>query len=425
MYARINGRNYRRLKSISFAPETDLTGNSIPINEISLDIVTEETISVGQYLFFYDDLNNLWCKYWIIYAERIDTEIVRVRSQSQLRLLERSKMPAVMYASTSVSTIIAAIFDNVGSGSYSLASSLANKTVTGFCPEQTSRERLQWVCFCIGAYIKSAFTDKIEILPIDETATHIPIEKTYWKPSVTHRDYIYAINVIEFSFTPGQPTNTGEWVTDGTNYWQVTRSTRQLVNPDFPSGIPRETVTYDSVYLVNRSNSDDILMRLASTYFKRDELDTAIIANADYEPGQKVVTYKDEMQAVTGHIEKMNFSFGVQAKATLHITPIEDVDTAKLTITYMYNNKKLGQRKYYLPVGYTYNFSNPYLDLTDDSNRYVYRPLNASATGTIQDGANTNTQNYEIALLLQTAEKILHIRSVTEIEIEEGVITIG
>ena len=74
MYVTIDLTDYSTIRNLSFSPQTDVTGNSLPINEFSVDIVTDDDISFGQYAELYDDLDNLWAKYWINYAERLDAE---------------------------------------------------------------------------------------------------------------------------------------------------------------------------------------------------------------------------------------------------------------------------------------------------------------------------------------------------------------
>lgn len=82
MYVTINQTDYTALRNLSFAPETDVTGNAVPINEFSVEIITDDNISYGQYAWLYDDRDNLWAKYWIIYAERISADAVAIRAQS-------------------------------------------------------------------------------------------------------------------------------------------------------------------------------------------------------------------------------------------------------------------------------------------------------------------------------------------------------
>lgn len=183
MKIEIGGVIYTRLKSVSFPPSADLMGQSVPIDEFTADIITKDDIGIGRTAELWDDRDKLWAAYWIVYAERIDEQTLRIRAQSMLVLLDRDTLPPTMYNAEPVADVLVECFANTGAAvgvyEYELDSAFASATITGFCPEQTARTRLLWVCFAIGAYVRSSFSGKILIMPIDNTETLIPIDKTY------------------------------------------------------------------------------------------------------------------------------------------------------------------------------------------------------------------------------------------------------
>ena len=423
---------YTEIKNLSFVPSTDLVGASVPINEFEVDIHTTDTIEIGAYVELYDDNDRLWASYWAIYAEHIDIHTLRLRCQSNIAILDRVKLPAIYYESMPVDDVL---FDTIlwkfGASdshvpmTYSLDSSFNSVDITGFCPEQTARERLTWVCFVIGAYVKTYFNNEIEILPIDNTETLIPISKTYWKPINLYNDWVTAIVAKAYSFTLGEPSVTDEYVKDyWDDYYIVTETTITLENPDAPSAAPDNVVMIDDVYLINNDNVSALLSRLAQWYFKRMEVNLEVINNGDYIPAEKVVVYLDDAHMVTGYINSAEFSFGKQSKSKLHMTAVDNKEGGNLTIFYLYESTQIEFRTYLFPVGYSYTITNPYLDKYLDMHRYVFRPLNENATGTIVSGDNTNTQSYDIALDLY--ESVLHIISVDQVtEDESSEIVIG
>lgn len=432
MYVVTGGETYTRIANLSFIPETNVAGTALPVNEFVVDIHTDDTIRNGADVFLYDDMENLWAKYWIVSAEQVEQEeesgegIVRVRGQSKIILLERVTLPPVMYSGTALSTVLAAIFASLGSGEYTVDASFSSETITGFCPEQTARDRLLWVCFVIGAYVKTYFTDTVEILPIDDTEVMVPLDRTYWKPSATYGDYVTAVKAKVYSFTQGTPQTTDQWVTDGTNYYIVTAQEVTLSNPDVPVTAAANTVSVEDCMLVNQSNADDVLSHLAKYYFDRVQVDLDVIDNAEYMPGQKLLVYSDEDTMVSGYAEKCSFTFGLQAKATIHLMASAEKESGALTIYYMYLTRQIGKKHYSFPVGYQYSVANPYIDIFMDWHRYVFRPLNEYATGTIASGENTNTQQCAVALDLDRSTGILHIISVDEVNDEQsGDIMVG
>ena len=415
MFVTIDGTDYTKTKNLSFAPEADVTAGSLPINEFSVEITTDDEIEAGRYAQLYDDrtgvvLNHLWAKYWIVYAERMDKNTVRIRAVSDLRRLERRQLPAVMYSSEPIGDVLADIFADLGADAYSVDSQiLLNETVSGFCPEQNARDRLLWVLFTARAYIRTFFAAKIVISRIDSTETMIPMADTDWKPSVTYKEYVTELNITAFSFAQGTPDATDEWVTDGTDYYIVTRRVFTLANPDAPAGAEPNGVSFGDVFLVNENNAAAILTRLGQYYFKRAEIEANVINNAQYMPGDLVSLYTDDDQMFSGYIDSASFQFGVQAKSKIHLTGVDsdnnDWVIGRLTVRGLFRGDEyepagLIRTEYYSwPVGYPYSIENPFVE----GARYVYRPENADAAGTMASEAQTATEYYVAAIRQLTA----------------------
>lgn len=417
-----------KIKSIQFAPEADLIGASLPINEFTADILTDDAdkIQVGHWAELYDDLDNLWASYWITYAEQVQEGIVRMTAKSPLYTLDGVKMPAVMYSTELASDIILACIQAggvFGANDIDIDSSFNAAYITGFCPEQTARERLTWVLFAIGAYAKSFFADKIYFLPIDNTETMIPINMTFLRPTVIYQDYVTSVKAKTYSFVAGTPETTDEYVTDddGVTYI-VTESSVSLANPDVPNDVPVKEMEIDGVYLINNSNVSAILSHLSTRYFKRTEVEADVINNASYMPGDKVLLFTEVNKMHQGFIESASFSFGVQARSKLKLTACENVACAKLTIFCKYDGNNIGEYDYCFPVGYVYSVQVPFIDLLMNGHRYIFRPTTATVTGTMTSSDRTVTVDYVMAL--DYFEGILDVISVDEVTDSEGVVTI-
>lgn len=405
---------YTTIKDLSFSPQADITGSELAVNEYIADIVTEDVPSTGEYAILYDDMDRLWAKYRIVEAHKVGDGLTRIEAQSTLRSLVRRMKGAIMYNNTPVTDAIAALFKS--QNSYTLDSSFTNKTLTGYCPKQSAKDRLQWICFYLGAYCKTFFNDKIEILPVSDSEIYIPIPKTYWRPTVNYEDYVTSVSVTSYTYTQGTPQTTDEWVKAGGNTYIVTSQEFTLANPSAPSNAPENVVTVDDVTIINDNNVSDILSLLSTYYFKRITVDADIIDNAEFLPADKVTIATSEDAAVVGYISSADFSFGLQSKARVHIAQTDLVDGAKLIIVRKYNGTTLRKDQYTLPLGYEYSIQNPYIDQTKGDVRRIYRPLNAYATGTMSSAKVTNTQNYAIAL--QYSKKVLDVISVDEVEVQ-------
>lgn len=417
MKVKIGSTTYTAISGLSFIPETDVAGTSLPVNEFVVNIHTDDNIRNGVDIELRDDRNYLWAKYWITAAERIAPEIVRVRAQSKMMLLDRVTLPAVMYNNASLAAALTTAFASLPAGAYAgVSTELDNSvTITGFCPEQTARERVLWLCFVAGAYVQSFFNESIQIWPIDDTEVPVPMEQTFYKPSITYDDYVTAVEVTYYTFTQGTPQTTDKWVTDGVLYYIVTSNKVTLLNSNVPETAAENVIKVDGVTLINSANVDDICSHLAKYYFERVRMDLDIVNNANYAPGQRLLVYADEDTMVTGYASKMEFSFGLQARAKVSLIAAQLKASGNLVITYKWGTMKLKRIKYTFPVGYTYQIVNPYIDTPIERHRYVFRPVNQYATGTIAEGANTNNQNCEVALDLDRDTNILHIISVDEI----------
>ena len=252
------GQGFTQIKALSFDPETGILGQESAVNEFTAEIVTDEEVEVGADCRLRDDMETLWAEYWLTSARRVDNQTVRVTAQSDLMLLDRPTLPAEFYDGASVADIVAEIFDAVGfsvsGGMYSLDPGIAAQTLTGFCPEQTARERLQWVCFAVGAYIKSCFCRHIEILPValsGDLGTLIPEDKTFWKPTITEGEYVTAVTAKAYRFTRAEPQSGEQYVTDsgGVTYVYTTEEIT-IENPELqPSEFPVNVVAAEDVML--------------------------------------------------------------------------------------------------------------------------------------------------------------------------------
>ena len=420
--------DYTRIRNLAFAPEVDLIAQSLPVNEFSCDIITTDAVELGETAELYDDVDNLFASYWITYAERQDANTLRITAKSLLYLMDNAgNLPAEMWsgkdAGDAILECIQAPGSSFGAANLSIDSSFDNVTLDGFVPEQSARERLLWVLFAMGAYCRTAFNNRVEVLPISVAGGDlIPLNETFWKPEVIYKDWVTALTVKSFSFAQGTPGTTDEYVTDGNGVTYLVTSTEvSLANNSAPANAPENVVRFDDVYLINSSNVSAILTRLSTRYFRRTEVEADIINNAAHVPGELVSVYADANTIFRGYIEREDFSFGVQARSRLALTACEDMSVAKLTILCMYEDTQIGKQEYTLPVGYIYSIQMLFIDWTM-SHRYIFRPLTAVVSSVMTSAGATVTVNYEVALdLYQGVLGIYNVDDITTVT-EDGVV---
>lgn len=419
----IGNKTYSKLRGLKFDPAVDVTGSAVPINEFSCDVITEDDIDAMQYVELFDDADMLWAKYWIVYADRADVNTVTVKAQSSLKLLERRMLEAHMYDDEPVTNVIADIFNELGADSYVLDESFDEATLTGFVPYQSCKTRLQWVCFVLGAYIKSFFCETVEILPLEQTAKVIPLEKVYWKPNLVYGEYRTRISVTAYGYEQGTPGTTDTWVEDnnGVVYIQ-SQLNHGLRNPDIPVGTLTHETHYSDVTLVNDDNVDAILTRLGPSLFRRLSVEFQAINNGEYLPGARVIVFTDQTHAVEGYIEKADFSYGLQAASKIILTPAVTVECALLTVIYKYDDTEVERFEYYWPIGYPYEIDCPYFDVTWLGTRYILKPSVAKITGVLTSEGDTVVVPCTPVLEYRNGD--LYIISVDDFTAEEGTVRV-
>lgn len=422
----IETREYTTLASTDYAPEVDVTGDTQPVNEVNVQIVTDDDLSAAQWGALYDDMDQLWFSGDVTFAKRTDPQRFAVRLSSLTYYLEYINLPAVMYNDTSAQTAIAACFADV-SGSWSIDPAISALTVTGFCPEQTARERLTWLCFVLGAVVVTAFRSGLHIQPVTMQEKLIPLERTYMRPEMQYGDWVTGIRVTAYTFTEAQSVD--EWKNDDSSYrfpmpWVARETVYSLSNPDAPSTAPENVVEISELYLINTANAMTLLTQLSQYWFNRVDVRLSCINNREFYPGDRVMAYTDPENMVTGYIRSAAFAFGKQAKAELVITLPVERETGVLTVVYRYNSAVLQRTRYRLPVGYVFTLGNVYPDITKGGVRTIYRPLTAQTSVTIQSGSHTVYVDCDKALILE--DGVLTIISVDSVDDDgAGTVIIG
>lgn len=428
MYVTIDETDYTWLRKLSYAPQVDLVGDTVPINEFTAEVVTDDEIATGQYVDLFDDMGNMWAHYWIDNAVRVGDRVVRIRARSDVALMDGVTLEPVMYSGAALGSVLDGVMLRqsgapgvVASIEYSLSPAFNGVTVTGYCPEQSARARLQWVCFAIGAYVKACFNEHIEIEPIGSSAVTVPAGKTFTEPmpNVKQSDYVTAVRVTGYTFTAGTPGSGDESVTVGGVTYIVTKQTYKVINASAPVSAADNEVNIDGLYLINADNAAGILARVAAYRFARTSVQLDALNNAEFIPGDRVSVYATEQRMLSGYLETCTFSFGTQARAKLAVGAAEPISTAMLTVTRKWGTKKLDTREYLLPVGMAYEIQNPYFDMTIGDHRYIFRPQSAAVTGTMTSGGATATVEYDVALDLHRG--VLHVISVDQVTENSGI----
>lgn len=419
MYVKIDDSEYKEITELQFNPSADLTGSTVPVNELWVNIKTDDEIPVGSRVSLYDDNDRIWAKYWVTYSERENARFKRVHGQSALFKLGQVPLEPIMYDDVTVEDALGDVLAVIGD-EYQIDDGIAQETLNGYCPKQTARVRLQWICMAVGAYIREFFDDHMSIVPYGNVISKtVKKSDVYWKPTVNYSDYVTAVVGTYYSYQEGVPSRQDKYVEVGGRTYIQMEDSVTLRNPDVPEIALENVMEISNMTLLNSSNVDAVLSRIALYNFKRMSVNMDIVDNGEVEPAQAILTYSDEDQVVTGFVKSASFKFGMRARAGIELVGCEVTDGAWLTVNYVWNEMTVGMKRFYFPVGLPYETSNPYLDVTfADGHRYVLRPINDGVSGTMQSGGNTVTE--EMTVALEYLDGALYTVSADELNAIEG-----
>lgn len=386
---------YTTIKALSFSLETDVTGSSLPINVFSVEIYTTDTISIGSTVRLYDDLGQLWAEYECVRSEVAPGGWMRIQARSWLWRLDDYVAEAVVFSGDTVGDVMEDYAGRVLK-TVTVDTTLAAKTLSGYLPEQNLRERFIAIAFAAGGYYKS-WGSGVSLLKIDDTATVIPQEDTYWRPKVENTDPIGYVSVNAWSVVEGTPQQ-GDKSAEVDGHTYVLTPTYMELTQTVPFIFDSSGKNVPDLAIINSSNASAVLSHMAKYYFPAIGCECEVINNHAYFPGDKVTVSLDGENAVTGYIERCDFSFGVQVKARLKLTAGAEVPLGKLTILYKWDGAKIAKETYSFPVGYAYSIHTKAVDLTTNSHRYVFYPQTGSVAGTMTAQGITATVVCDVAL---------------------------
>ena len=406
--------SYTAIKALSFSLETNVTGSSLPINGFSVEIYTTDTIDIGSTVQLYDDLDQLWAEYECVRSEIAPGGWMRIQARCWLWRLDEYVAEAVVFDGETVSDVMddydTRLLKIVG-----VDPELAAMELYGYLPEQSMRERFISIAFAIGGYFKS-WGGTVELLKIDDTATVIPLEDTYIRPQVKRLDPVGYVMVNAWDVTEGTPQQ-GDQSAEVDGHTYVLTPTYMELTQTVPFIFESNGTSVDNLPIINADNADDVLAHMAKYYFPAVDCECDVINNRQYFPGDKVTVALDGGSAVTGYIERCDFSFGKQVKARLKLTACAEVPLATLTIVYQWEGAELARQTYSFPVGYAYSVRTRALDVTTNSHRYVFYPRTGSVAGTMTAQGITATVACDVALDLY--QKVLDILIVDEVSVVE------
>lgn len=428
---------YRNIKSISFAPEHDPRLETLPVCQYEADVVTDDTPEtfIGSYFDLREDMgyqnatNTLLAGEYELYeAEQVGRGVVHIKARSIVGWLETRTLDAEYFENVSLQTFVERLFSdspmNEGepiwtdddSYPFTIDSNSTFDSVTGFCPVQTARERLQWLAQSQlmhvvqygvrsegGLYLTKSLDYRYggSPGPIANTSSKLVLpENTYRKP-IVKKVTGYSGGIVYYYYSFSTTEHKGEDWASETWYREWDLSTQEWVDVPIYYRVRSRTYndgTGDQYNVVEISGNK--LMNYAYTgtqdsiayiYFRKYEAEVDILqikqdgTNDTYIwPGDRVRFYTDPDTIYEGIVKSVSFTFGALAKAKIIVsTDYVPVDVSYIELVFRFNQSAgFAKRRYTFPSRYTYynniTIKNPPYYYMKDGKVQVIQPTSAT-----------------------------------------------
>ena len=414
------------IRKITFAPEVDFTGATVPLCSFSALIETEDDPAIGSWAILKDDSNVLYAQY-ILARKTASGGVLSIKAYSTLYWLESGESLANYLDAVSVPT---AIYNALGGLDHTLDSSFSNITISGYKDRMSSREYIHLLCDAIGAYVSQAFRQDLGISSIPSTAKVIPLRDTYYHPETKESDLVKSVRATVFVYTElpngEMPESWDEWVCINGTYYTVGKGWSEATNQNIPSGTLGVASVELENSLVTSDNYNSYITQKMQFYFNNKYVEADVVNNAQYAPGDKVTVYTSRKTAVTGWIQSMDFTFGKAVnKCHIKVIGTEDVPMGgDITIRHLWGEMLIKEEEGdCLPIGMSYRYTTEILDENlSNGHRYIFLPQSDYVDITATSQSQTIDIYYDAAL--DWYQNILHILIVDELstttETEDG-----
>lgn len=317
------------IESLSATQNADIMADIVPI-DTAICRIRSETPLVAEYMDVDDNtgitgrpLSPLVAPighYVVKQINNLGNNLYEIQGYSLVYRLDTPKVPAKYYNGVSLAVALKDVEKNANGSfgvTYNVDTALSGKTITGYCPEQTARERLQQLCWAVGGYVSCACSALINILTIPSTAQGtVPKSEIYAFPAVANEDEVARVNLTVHTYTAGTSGDDIVVDADGNKYVHTT-STLTMANTAL-TGVSNREISVDNATLVNSSNAQATLLRMASVYFNSGTW-YGTTTPQGYIPGQMVQAEDRDGQKRQGYISALTYSFGKGAATTMEL----------------------------------------------------------------------------------------------------------
>ena len=198
----IEGKN---IKSMKISQKISPISSTIPISTADMsfknNINTDYNFSARQSLKIYNN-DVLIGKYFIENAKQTTKQQWSINAKDYIALLESADFEGGIYVNEFAENILTAIF-NKADVPFVISEALKQQTVSGYIPYTTCRDALQQVIFAIGGYVRTAYSDVVEVLESDlNVVESIGLSRILTGQTVSISADITQFELFAHSYTP-------------------------------------------------------------------------------------------------------------------------------------------------------------------------------------------------------------------------------
>ena len=294
------------IKELSLGSTADITADAVPIDEARAVIYAETAPTRTKYLWITDTATGLSLSYIVAQINNKGDNLYEIIAYTAIYLLDAIKLPAKYYNNVSIQTALEDVkTDGV---SFYCDSLIAEKSITGYCQEQTARERLQQFCWGVGGYVSCADWGLVKVLSISESTTATFAKSDIYEfPTITNDDEVSKINLSVHTYTAGG--GGGDTVKDGDgNTYSHTVEIISKTNTS-ATGVLGKELNIETATLINSTNAQETLNRCALLFFNSATWDGQTVFK-NVTPGERVIVQDRQGRNYKGYVYGAQYIFG-------------------------------------------------------------------------------------------------------------------
>lgn len=192
-----------RIKSLRVSQKINPISTNLPISSGEFSITNtgeiEESFALREIMKVYNN-DTLVGKFFISEAKKLNKNQWNIRAVDYISWLDTNDFKGGVYIDKNAAELLAEIFETANVP-FTISEGLKEKSVSGYIPYSKCRDALQQVLIAIGAYVRTAYSEKVDVLAIPDTiSAEIPPEQIYIGQSIDCEAELTELEIYEHKY---------------------------------------------------------------------------------------------------------------------------------------------------------------------------------------------------------------------------------